>query len=124
MDTYKHKKEMEIPIYRGMFGVIVSNDSEWVREELKGTDLGPLYAHCLIQDINEYEYVICVFNFDGIRNITHGVVSHEAYHAVSMLFNERGISPSFKNDEAMAYMIEWFTDRIYEFLDEINFKIK
>lgn len=47
-------------------------------------------------------------------------IAHEAVHACSFLFMERGLTPSFDNDEPMAYMVGWIVDRVYDAIQKYH----
>lgn len=49
--------------------------------------------------------------------ITQGLIAHEVYHAVIMIFNTMGIDYSSESEEAFAYMIEYYVDNINKLLD-------
>lgn len=48
-------------------------------------------------------------------------IAHESFHLVEFIFRHKGIKLSRKSSESWAYLIGWFTERIYEkAIKEIN----
>lgn len=48
-------------------------------------------------------------------------IAHESFHLVEFIFMHKGIKLSRKSSESWAYLIGWFTEKIYEkAIKEIN----
>ena len=47
---------------------------------------------------------------------SHGVISHEVFHAVDMLLTKIGMTLTNESDEAYAYLIQYLTNEIYKML--------
>lgn len=64
---------------------------------------------------------IIVLNFDNKhREMTHGVIAHEALHIVQYIAEERGFDLT---GEAATYLLEWVTDRVHEALKAEDLQI-
>lgn len=48
-----------------------------------------------------------------INHISHNIIAHEIFHAVTYLLSHIGMSLSKKSDEAYAYLIGYVTEQIY-----------
>lgn len=122
---YTYIKEHEIPLYRGVLVIIISNDHESIRASVKSFKSTEPYAHTHLDNWGDKQGFITIFNFNNpYRKITHGVIAHEALHVSNFLASERGIKASNNNDEPMAYLTEWVVDRIYEFINKQGFIIE
>lgn len=118
---YYYEAEEEIPLYRGKLVVIATNDGNRLSRSLIDYDNRPLYAHTWFAQWKGDQGFIVIFNFSSInRDIYHGVVAHEAIHAVHMILQSRGVTPDFVNDESVAYLLEWVVDTIYKCLKEFG----
>ena len=122
----KRSKLIDIPLYNCLFKIIDTDDIEYLQKNKfigdtfkKDTEL---YARIINSSIDTKLYgtrecLYAIFNTKHkTTSITHGVIGHEALHCVNMLFESRGIVADRNNDEADAYMLAWFIDRIHEFL--------
>lgn len=124
MDSkYLYKKEIEIPLYRGILIIILTNDKEKILKYLPDFKEERVYAHCWLKEWHNKQGYVIVLNFDNdFRKINNGTISHEALHACHFIADYVGIRPDFDNDEVLAYLIDWITDEIYKMLKKYNFK--
>lgn len=127
--TYIHIKDIDIPIYKGIFVIVFCNDLELLKKTIPSLkddfDDGKLYAHTIFTDYKGSESFVCIFNFDHeITDISPGVIAHEALHIVHRLAEERGIQVNTYNDEPITYLLEWVTNTIYEFMEEKGYSAK
>lgn len=112
------KKKITIPIYHGTFEIILSNDINLVNKTID-KKLKHIYAHAYRIDKNHRTKYIALLNtFD--YNLTTGTIAHEAYHLAMFLARDRGFIPSFKNDEPVAYLVDWFTMEIITFINKVT----
>lgn len=119
-------KRYDIPLYRGKFIVILTNSMDKLKGTL-GDDYisGELFAHALYVGYKGYQSFVTVFNFDNENmHINHGLITHEVIHCLSYILDSRGIKADLNNDEPVAYLSEWLTNRIYEFIHEKGFKVR
>ena len=116
-----------IPLYSGKLAIVVThnvNDLKKVftEESIQYTDIlenSYLYGHCLNLSHEGYTAYTILLDFKSAAGpITHGTISHEALHAVNMLFNSRGVNYNLDDDEHAAYLLGWITDMIYAALTE------
>jgi len=47
-------------------------------------------------------------------NPSHGVIAHEAFHAVQFLMERIKITLNYESCEAFAYLLEYLVNKIYE----------
>lgn len=52
------------------------------------------------------------------KDITFGLVVHELQHATNCILNHIGITPSYENDEAQAYLIGYISNKVFDFIKE------
>jgi hypothetical protein len=98
-------KEIRIPIYNSRFKVLVGDASE-ATKYIKG--------YKTIGDWSELKDRTGMFipspagaGFIFMHKYNAKIFIHEILHATTYLFQDRGIEISYKNDETMAYMIEY-----------------
>jgi len=114
------KKVLDIPLYRGYFQMVLATNEEDVAKLIDANIQTEVFACTYNHDLDGDDCYSVVFNPD--RNdvfLTFGDIAHEAVHAAGMLFESRGILAAHDNDEALAYMVGWFTNEIIKFL-EVN----
>lgn len=110
-----------IPIYRGLFCVLITSDENEVKKYYPEFE-GELYAHSILTEVSDRQAFLCILNFDASRSVTHGCIAHEATHIAHMILEQRGVIADFINDEPVAYLVEWITDNIYAAC--ANFKVE
>jgi hypothetical protein len=47
-----------------------------------------------------------------------GRVAHECNHAMNIILNWHGVRPSYSNDEAESYLLEYFVDKVHDVVRE------
>jgi hypothetical protein len=57
------------------------------------------------------------------KKTSYGVIAHESLHAVSYIFDFHGIVMDCKNDEPIAYLLEWVVEECHKFIKVKNFTI-
>ena len=106
------------------FSVFVSvgaNDDPLLRRLEKSVDLTSGDREALVASsdkghtvmLSSGYTVIRLERFDGSPN-DHAILSHEVFHAVTLLMVEIGITLDDKSDEAFAYAIQSLTKQILE----------
>lgn len=120
--AYLHKKEFEIPLYRGKFVVILTNDVSFLQKYIPQFEHKEVYAHSWLINWKGKQGFVMILNFDSnTRKIYHGVITHEALHVVHFIAQCRGMVPDFENDEHLSYLSEWVSDKVYSFARQHNF---
>lgn len=115
-------KFIEIPIYRGNFGLIISKNRNEITKIIPEFDEDDIFAHTYYHDKDGIGTFSIVLNFNNdFKAISLGVIAHECYHVVSILLQSRGVDADFHNDEPGAYLIEWVYDKIIEWIKESKF---
>ena len=121
---YFYKKEIEVPLYRGLFVIILTNSIDKLNKCL-GRDDSYVYCSSFYGSIyKKTEGYIVAFNFDRDDKITYGTVAHEAFHTANFICSHRGFEADLENDESIAYLIEWLTDNIHKFIIKCKFNNK
>ena len=109
-----HKVKLyEIPLYRGYLAVIVTDNLRKLKKLIPEYTRDDIFASTYLTTINEFRTIATIFNPADSSHLTHGIISHEAYHAASFILDFAGHVSEF-NDEPTAYLTEWCTDRITE----------
>lgn len=109
-----HKVKLyEIPLYRGYLAVIVTDNLRKLKKLIPEYTRDDIFASTYLTTINEFRTVATIFNPVDSSHLTHGIISHEAYHAASFILDFAGHVSEF-NDEPTAYLVEWCADRIAE----------
>jgi len=125
---YLHKQDLILPIYRGHFVTIITNDFDKIKKidpEFRG-DQSTLYAHSIHMPWgkNKRDGYVIVLNFDNpSRPLYPGTIAHETVHIANMVAGSRGVIADFENDEPIAYLVEWLTDQVHYFINKKGFKV-
>jgi len=120
------KKEIQIPIYKGVLAFCIGDDKEEITDYFDLGDLLPevIFAHSFYTskdyEIKDIGVFLIILNFKYEMPITYGIITHEINHIGNMILNYRRIDPNYDNDEAEAYLKEWIANELYSFLSEIN----
>lgn len=122
------KKEIEIPIYRGIFAVIFANEnvkiSDHYDDRLNQYILE--YAHFFPvthKESNKQVFLIAFNTNHKSAKLNHGVIAHEVFHAVAALLYERDINLADESEEAYSYLIQWMTDFVYDVIKDYNIEV-
>lgn len=124
MKEYLYLKKHEIPLYKSEFGIIFTNSVIKLKEIINGYDSDDIYGHAVESNFEDKQAFLMILNFHypGFP-MTHGSIAHEVLHVVRYIANSKGFSYDFNNDEPIAYLAGWLTDKTYEFIAERRFKI-
>lgn len=115
-------QETEVPIYGGVFVVILTNDTEKLKKHFPDFPNDSIYAMSKVGEWKNRRGYIVVLNFKNIDKITHGVIAHEAIHISNFIAKDVGFTPNFDNDESIAYLTQWVVNNIYSFMKKHKFK--
>ncbi len=119
-----YRQEWDIPLYHGKLVVFITNRLKKLKRELPEFGDGPLYAHTVYHNANGWAGYGTVLNFWNQKSrLTHGAITHEVIHLVNMILEDRGFRPDFANDEAVTYLGEWVTNRIYHMIDALGLEV-
>ena len=114
MKKIYHLKHFNIPFYRGYLVVILTDDTERINKMLS-VNFENIYGYTIYDAYRGQQGFFIVLNPNSsFRNMTHGTIAHEAYHAAGFIAIRRGITADFDNDEPLAYLADWITDKVYE----------
>lgn len=117
MRKYLHKKVYEMPLYRGVLVIIITNSPSGVRKMFPDFDDDEVYAHSLLAGYRGKQAFVIIINPDNsYRDIKHGTIAHEAVHIANYVGMTRGFVADFDNDEPICYLVEWVTDKVYKLL--------
>ena len=121
-------KYLPIPIFKtNVIFVIEPTEQEWEEYYLADTEfLKKGDYESILEDIREPE------NGDGTTTKTEmgsyvvfirdrhsrGDIAHEIFHAANWILVDRNVTHD-ESAETWAYLIGWFTDEIYEAIDEM-----
>ena len=121
MKKFHHVFESQVPIYGSLFGLIISNDVEQTKARFDGCFDDWIYAHALLKESEGFNWYVIVLNpYYEYHYLTHGTIAHEACHIANWIMSSKGIKWDPLNDEAQCYLIQYFTDLIYEKLKELK----
>lgn len=119
-----HIKTFPFPIYGGVLVILLATELKQLDQYITGYKITDLYAHTINADYKSYDGYFIILNPEHAKGrITHGTVAHESFHASNMLLENRGVIPSFENDEAQAYLLGWITERVYQVLNKRKIKL-
>jgi hypothetical protein len=113
-------KKFRTPTYKTPFWVVVSDNI------IKSIDT--------VEDVIDYKiadpatkrsidaYTVGYEDHEGVAkvivfvrpNLKPGRVAHECNHIKNIILNWNGVKPSFVNDEAESYLLEYFVDKVID----------
>ena len=98
-------KLIKIPIYGSELRVIIGTPAEATKEIKKHKTLGGDWSDLDVRG----KFIPCPHGVGIIylKKYDSGVLIHEILHFTTYLMDCRGIEISYKNDEVMAYMVEY-----------------
>ena len=116
-------KTRYISLYKFRLVVVSADDIEALQSLIPEFEDREIFGHCWRHGYRGQDAIYLIFNFNNPHGkITHGVVSHEITHAVSMIFEARGILHDPNNDEPAAYLNEYLTNHTYKMLRDMGYK--
>jgi hypothetical protein len=107
-----------MPIYGITVGFVLTDSVEDVKSYYPEFNSTRINGHCLSFEHKGDDVVVIVIN---PKTATHGTIAHEIYHATSYICLSRGIVADFNNDEPMAYIAGWLTNKFYSLFKQIFF---
>lgn len=111
------EKEINLPLYPGVFVIILSDETEKVNKLFPKFKSDILYAHTMYTEWKGKKGFIVLLNMWNEEEIvTPGTIAHEALHATNFICDSVGILEDYNNDEAQAYLLGWLVDKIDEFI--------
>ncbi|MDO6737078.1 hypothetical protein [Wenyingzhuangia sp. 2_MG-2023] len=125
-NPYIHIKRRKVPLYGGYLAIVLTNDLHLLKTKVDPNfSRDYVYAHAIHLNYKSRETFCIVLNIDSDqKNISPGVVSHEALHITSFIADTRGFVADFNNDEPLAYLQGWVTDQVHKFIKEKGKKLK
>lgn len=113
-------KSLQIPIYGCTVQFIITEAlMDEVNRLYKKHDIHELFTDhaegCLVStDIDNYIIIL------DDKYLSHNTLSHEVFHAVIKITEDRGI----EDDEQQAWLCGWLTEHLYKFINKKNLVIK
>lgn len=106
-----------IPILKGAFIVVCTDDYAWVAKTFNAPDVvdEDMYAVSIHGEYKGLDAYIIVLNLWKESLIYNSIVAHEAVHIAQYILQGRDWK-RLKNPEPLAYIVEWFTNKTYQFL--------
>lgn len=121
MEKYiKHIKNIKLPMYNCVVHFIATSDLDSVvagvfKKYKLEKDFDTAAEGIVISpDISDYYMII------DLKYLSHNTISHEMYHCVVRITEDRGII----DEETQAWLSGHLTEIVYKFLDKKNLKIK
>ena len=115
-------ESFEIPLYGGLFDIVFTTKKTKVRELYETKKHGNFnleYAETVYDrknvDGKKLRVILVSFNSNNkYKQLSHGTIAHECFHAVSFATNVAGIPHTSESEEAYAYLIGWMVDTVYD----------
>lgn len=106
-----------IPILKGVFIVVCTDDYKWVAKKFNAPDLVDcsMYGTSLHAEHKGYEAYVLILNLWRGEPVYKSIVSHEAVHIAKFLMKSRDWT-KLNNPEPLCYISEWFVNKTYQFL--------
>ena len=112
-------RDYDVPLYRGKLIIVISNSIEKLKAKVPEFNRSRIYAHSFGINYKGRTGYAMILNFENdFAAMTHGCITHEAIHLAHFVADDKGFVADFNNDEPIAYLAEWITDKAYEFMKE------
>jgi len=128
MDKFVVTKSFEIPLYFGRLAILFADSDITIADYYKDCEDNWKLKYGHTYRVNEEvdgkstrAYLVAFHLKNSYSNLTHGVISHEALHAVNMILDFAGVEPCDKSEEAYAYLMTWVVDSIYSVVKSDKF---
>lgn len=104
-------KKINIPIYRGVFVICITDDLKKVENKFNLINTDSLDAFTF--KIGHNYYMVTT------KDLKISVIAHESVHIKNMIFKDSFIKLDINNDEPEAYLLEWVIDQYYKYLNKL-----
>ncbi len=111
-------KKLKVPTYKTSLWIVVSNSVAKSIDEVED-----LVDHRIAENVRSIvAYTYAFQKEDGKYQVIifltpksePGTIAHESLHAVNIVHNWHGVKPSYSNDEATAYLLDWVVDKCHK----------
>lgn len=106
-------KSKKIPLYTGKLIIIQLEEKENMSDVAKKYNIN--------YDVSNYDGMAFIENQNYIiafgKNTSYSIVAHESLHAVSYIFDAHNMVMDCKNDESIAYLLEWIVEECHKFIN-------
>lgn len=107
-----------IDVYDRDLIIIDSDDMDYVNGLLSDHEATPnSIGEVLMDKHGEYYGIYMIFNSKE-ENFKPSVIAHEAVHGAMCLFEYIGYRPHVRNDETLAYLVEWIFEQAFNYIYE------
>ncbi len=117
-------KKLKVPTFQTSLWIVVSNSIP------KSIDfVEDIVDHRIIENVSAtvaytYAYQKPSGAYQVMIFITpkskEGTIAHESLHAVNIVHNWHGFKPSYSNDEATAYLLDWVVQKCHNTIDQFK----
>jgi hypothetical protein len=109
------KRKIHVPIFGGWIPIVITDEDntyESAKRNFKMDDKSLKMVDGVV--LGRAENSDRVYPVLFSRNVTPGLIAHEAKHLVNKIYADLDISLDKYNDEAEAYLLSWIVNRIWE----------
>ena len=115
------KKKISSQIYPVDYCFIYSDETLTIKENYNLSDEiveGINQCHAIITGIDKsFKRETVIIFFNKKKELKHGYISHECFHAANYTMQFIGWEFDPENDEPIAYLLTWLVDECYKFLN-------
>jgi len=110
-------KVVSIPMFNGKLLICDSCDPVFIEEKTQvKMDLDEeIFGQAMYIPYKKHGGYLLLVNTDNPNApLTAGVIAHEAYHIMNIMYGAIGYRPDRDNDEAAAYFLNWIVDEVHK----------
>ena len=119
---FTYKRTIPLDIYKEEITVILSNDTDKLNKKFDLVET-EYFAMVTTSGGRGLDIVIILNPLHSQCKLAVGTVAHESFHAAMHLAYHKGIDVEFSNQEPMAYLLEYITNKVHKFLQDKQFDI-
>jgi len=108
------KKKVKIPIYGGLWTIVISEGLSEVEKKYNLSPTEGFSGLCITRFTKKKgkEYMTA---FDA-EKLTPGIITHECVHLINHIFSYHGVELDVNNDEHQAYFMAWAVNQVFDLL--------
>jgi len=107
---------IEVPIFKEKINLVFAESVAVAAKELDITIRDAEGANAIVFTADNYLYIIMPYS------VTRGVIAHEIFHLATEVLDRRGLTFSHDSEEAYAHLIDWLTEEIYPYYNNLKKK--
>lgn len=115
------RTKYSIPIYFGYLIIVFTDDIQKVSDKYQ-LGLNDQDYSAFVKEKSTKRGVSRYFIIFNKSEVTHSIIAHEVVHCAHWIFSDRCVKADLLNDEPLAYLVGWITNRVYKAASKYKIK--